>query len=280
MSDVAADVMAAGLVAAGAGPGVSFGTVTSVNADGTVTVVDARGTRPSVRCMKAYTPRAVGDSVLVAVTDAGPVALGAIGAPVASSVSFTLSDSAAPGGSGWEEAVSGQVWAKSNGSLWMKRTVAAPPPTGGTVTQTATTILTYRAGSITQTGRAEQGDYTGAGLQTGLATFGSWAALSGKTATGGSLTIHRRAGGHGFTYGEVAATAYRCVASGAPASPPTLLPDSVLIPAALNETRTAVVSAGWAQAFCDGSATAVGFYSTNANDNIEIDAVTLSITHS
>lgn len=256
-----------------------FGTVRAVNTDGTVSVEDGRGRRTSVRCLRSYTSRAIGDSVLVLVTRAGPVVVGAIGAPVQSAVSFTLSDSAAPGGQGWEETVSGQVWAKPDGSQWMKRTVAAPPPTGGTVSQTSGATVTYRGGGVTQTDKAEQGDYSGLGLQTGLATFGSWSALSGKTATGGVLTIHRRAGGHGFTYGGVTANARRCVASGVPLGPPSLDGFVIGVAAALNETVSVALPADWCQAYCTGAATAVGFYSDSARDNIEIDAVTLSITH-
>lgn len=253
----------------------SFGTVRSVNSDGTVSVEDRAGLRVSVRCLRSYSHRAVGDRVLMLVTRTGPVVLGAIGSEFAST--FTLSDSAAPGGAGWEETVSGQVWAKADGAQWQKRTVAAPVSL--TVSQSSTATVTYRSGGLTQTDKAEQGDYSGLGLQTGLATFGSWSALSGKTATGGVLTIHRRAGGHGFTYGGVTAHARRCVASGVPLGPPSLDGFVIGLTAALNETISIAVPADWCQAYCTGAATAVGFYSDSARDNIEIDAVTLSITH-
>lgn len=273
----AADALAASAEIVDAAADRVFGVIRAVNADGTVTVEDGKGTRPSVRCMRSYSPRAVGDTVLVLVTRAGPVVLGAVGSAVGPS--FTLSDSAAPGGQGWEETVSGQVWAKTSGAQWMKRTVASPPPSGGSVTQSASTLVTYRGGGLTQGDRAEQGDYSGLGLQTGLATFGSWGGLSGHTATGGTLTIHRRGSGHGFTYGPVTATAYRCVASGAPASPPSLDPAAVMLTASLNETVSTPLTAAWCQQFCTGAATAVAFYSGNARDNIEIDAVTLTVSY-
>jgi hypothetical protein len=275
-----ADALAIGVEHGKAPASRYFGTVRAVNRDGTVTVESGLGTRTSVRACRSYSPREEGDVVLVEATSVGPVVKDVLGPPAdMTTTALTVSDNAAPDGQGWDQIVTGQLWAKA-GAIWAKRIVAAPPPTGGAVTLNATALVTYRGGGLTQLDKAEQGDYTGAGLQTGLATFPSWGALAGKTATGGTLTIHRRAGGHGFTYGEVIATGFGCVASGVPGSPPALIgAHPILIPAALNETRHGVVPAALAQMFVAGTATAIAFYSNSASDNIEIDGVTLAITY-
>ena len=148
------------------------------------------------------------------------------------------------------------------------------------MTQAAGSLVTYRGGIVSQTDRAEQGDYTGRGLQTGLgANFGSWSGLSGHTATGGTLTMHRRAEGHGYTYDKVAVYAYPCLATGVPQSTPTLIGAATQLQLALNETGSVAVPASWAQPFCAGTATAVAIYSGSATDNVEVDSMTLTVTY-
>lgn len=251
--------------------------------DGTVSILSGRrGYESSVRAAKSYTPRNVGDDVLVAVTAAGPVVILAVGPaqPIVTALPpFTLSPAAAPPG---YDAVSA-VAAKQDRSLWLQQTTAPPPSTAGTVTVAFSTFTTYRGGTTSQQGKAETGDYTGRGLQTGLATASStaWSGLSGKTPTGGVLTVHRSGAGHGFTYGKVPITAWRAVASSPPPpAPPALIAGNVLLAAALNETVSVAVGAAWCQAYTNGSATAVAFYSGNPRDNVEIDACTLTINHS
>ena len=272
--DRVADGLAAGLEAQAARSPFVWGTVRSVNADDTLSVETGAGYRVSVVSDRAYEDRAVGDRVLVALTDAAPCVVAVMGAPDPVASVETISDNNAPGGQGWEQIQT--VWAKP-GALWLKRTVATPPPSGFTLTQTATALTTYRGGAVADSGKAEQGDYTGRGLQTGLATFPSWGALAGKTATGGTLRIHRSGSGHGFTYGPVTATAWMVAATGSPPSPPALGSVSVLIAAALNEHVGVAIPASAAQMFCAGTATAVAFYSDSRTDNIEIDSVELTI---
>ena len=255
-----------------------FATVSSVNTDGTVNVVSGFGYRQSIPTMASYAQRAVGDIVLCVSTRQGPACIGRVGVPAAP-LAFTLSDSSAPGGAGWEEAVSGQVWAKADGSLWLKRTVSLPPPTGGSVALTAGAMVTYRSGSMIQPSYAEQGDYTGRGLCTGLAAFGSWAGLATHTATGGTLTVHRRAAGHGFTYGKVTVSAYACLAAGVPPAPPALIGTAMQLNLELNEPGTIGLPAAWCQPFCDGTANAVAFWTGDAHQNAEMDGCTLMVAY-
>lgn len=274
-ADRVADALAAAWGAQAARSGFAWGTVRSVNPDGeTLSVETGEGYRVNVRPAKSYTNRAEGDRVLVALTDAAPMVIAAFGAESPTATVDTISDSAPPGGQGWEEIE--KVYAKP-GFRWYKRLVAAPPPSGFTLTQAATALTTYRGGAVIASGKAEQGDYSGRGLCTGLATFPSWAALSGKTATGGVLRIHRSGSGHGFTYGPVTATAWLVSATGSPPSPPALGSVSTLVSAALNEGGEVALTAGQAQLFCAGTVTAVAFYSSNRLDNIEIDSVELTI---
>lgn len=273
--DITADALAA--AARDSGDDRFTARVDSVNADGTVSLTSGFGARPSVKALASYSPRAVGDTVLAVQARQGPIVVGKVGGPQAG-VGFTLSDSSAPGGQGWEEVVSGAVWAKTSGAMWLKRLVASAP--ASSVTLSATQLVTYRGGVQSQTDRAEQGDYSGRGLQTGLGSgFGSWAGLSGHSATGGTLTMHRRAEGHGFTYDKVAAYAYPCLAATAPTTTPALIGDPVQLQLKLNETGSVLVPASWAQPFCAGTATAVAIYSGTATDNLEVDAMTLTVTY-
>lgn len=262
-------------------------TVQAVNDDGTVNLdVGFGNVAPSQPALTSYTPRNVGDVVLARMRGAEFFVLGDVGAANPSPPTpptITVSDVAAPAGVGWEQIVSGQLWARSSG-LWCKRIVVAPPPPpGGTVTRVGATFTTYRGGAVTQSGVAEQGDFTGRGLQTGLVTFGvgAWAALAGKTCTGGTLTIHRSPVPHGFSYGPQTAIAWRALVTDPTPTPPTLIDGAQLGQAALNQSVAVAVDAGWVQAFAAGTASAVVFYSVNAGDNVQIVAnLTLSINYS
>ena len=254
-------------------------TVQAVNTDGTVNV-RVKGSVAPAQAVSSWTDRQVGQLVLVRRQQGRYTAFGPAGQPVAepTQLEITRSNDAAPGGAGWEQIAA--VWAK-DGALWLQRTVAAPPPSGGTVTRTANRLVTYRGGGQSQEGKAEQGDYTGRGLQLGLATFGAgaWDALSGHTATGGTLTVHRISRG-GFTYGPVPMTWYGVSAVDPPGGTPTLQGDaSVLTAVSVNQTLTVPLTAAFAQKFASGAASAVACWSTSARENAEVDSVVVSITY-
>lgn len=258
--------------------------VTAVNGDGTVTI-DIGGTViPSQSALSSYAVREVGDQVLVRARSGEYVALGEIGKPMAipAAVTVTVSDTAPPTGQGWEEVVTGQLWLKGSGAVWGKRVVAAPPPVGVTVVRDAIATVTYRGGILSQERVAEQGDYTTRGLQTGLMTLGAdaWSGLAGRSAVSGTLTLHRDASRHGFTYGPVPATVYRCLADIPPGSPPSYTQPGRGMSLSLNQTGTIPLDPAWCQAFCDGTATGLVLWTANARENIQIDSATLSITTS
>lgn len=260
-----------------------LGTVAAVNDDGTVTV-DVGGTViPSQPALTSYTGRAVGDRVLVRARAGEYLVAGEIGPAVAlaKETVVTVSDVAAPTGEGWREIVAGSLWAKPY-ALWCKGTVAAPPPVGITVERSSTAAVTYRGGVITQTSIAEQGDYTGRGLQTGLLTFGpgAWSTLAGRTPVGGTLTLHRDATRHGFTYGPVMTTVYRVLADSPPLTPPALVQPALAMELSLNQTRSLPLDAAWCQGFCNGSVTGLEIWSGNARENVQVDTATVSITTS
>jgi hypothetical protein len=268
--------------AAGAPPGTFFGAVRAVNANETVSVDGGGGYRTSVLAGASYSPRNVGDSVLVMRTSYGPVVLCKIGdeAPNAGTIDTTqlsVSDNAAP--AGWDP-ISG-VWGKP-GKLWVQRTTAGPAATSGSVSRIATSLRTYdRFGAMTQSALAEQGDDNGSGLQTGMATFGAgaWAGLSGKSPTGGTLTVHRAARQHGVSWLQVTITALRCLAATPPATPPPFASGAVLLTAALDESPSAALDSGWCSGFADGTYDAIGFHTGVAQENVEIDFVSLTINY-
>lgn len=257
--------------------------VDSVNTDGTVNLTTGGTVLPSVAALVSYTPRAVGDVVLVRKRAGEHVVIGKAGQPVTVPAPFglTISNSAAPGGAGWEEVVTGQLWAKA-GALWAKRVVSDPGTTAGSVARTGT-LRTYKAGSMSAIGIAEQGSYAGYGPHTGLAHYaGSWtAALSGKTLTGGTVTLHRQnAGG---VFGAVPVVLWRALVGAAiPGTTPTYLAGSKSIALARNQSGTIALDAAWVDAFKTGTADSLVVWTDNQapGGNAQLDACNLSISYS
>lgn len=260
-------------------------TVSSVNTDGTINLDLGDGNiAPSQPAAASYSPRVVGDIVLAINRGGELFVVGKVGGPtdLSGGTDITIDNGAPPAGQGWEEVVSGQLWLKPK-AIWGKRVTTYTPPAGvGTLIVTANRLTTYRGGVQTQTDVAEQGDYSGLGLQTGLATFGSGAfsVLSGKTCGQGTLQVHRSASPHGFSWSKQTFTAYRALATDPPMTTPTLIDGSYQGSAALNEDTFIAVDASWCQAFADGTASAVAFFSSLRTDNVEIDAAYLTIPYS
>lgn len=262
-------------------------TVEQVNADGTVTL-DLGGGQiiPSQPALASYSPRARGHVVVIRPRSGELLVMGRAGQPtlITTPGVVTVSNTAAPGGAGWEQIQA--TWARGQ-DLYLQRTTPVTPPSGGAVSLTTTAgpsqtrLATYRSGTLYRSTYAEQGNYSGGINQQGLVTFGpsAWAALAGKTATGGTLTAHRMAVGHGNDYGPVSVYAYVASAGTPPAATPTALGSPVIFTLALNQTATVAVPAVWGQRFCSDANSAVFFSSANATDDVQIDSVTVSITY-
>lgn len=252
-----------------------YGAVTAVNTDGTVSVELGRGEINSVPAARSYWPRAVGDTVVVVTARQGPLVLCSVGAGT-SGMGITVNDNPPPGGTGWEAV---NIFAR-DGQLWGDRVTAAPPPAGTTVTAVASALHTYRSGAWLRSVVAEQGDWAGYGIQTGVATFpaGAFTPISGLTPTAASVTMHRHDTAHG-SYGETPTTLWRALVSGVPATTPTRIAISHLGPSLRrNETATVELTAGWVAPFCAGTANSLVLYSDVAAENVEIDSLTLTIT--
>lgn len=256
--------------------------VDSVNVDGTVNLRVGDSIIPSVPALTSYTPRTAGDTVLVRVRGGEQVVIGKTGAAttIPAALSLTVSNSAAPGGAGWWEIVTGQLWAK-DGAMWAKRIVADPGTTAGGVARTGV-LRTYRGGKVTQIGIAEQGDY-GYGPQLGLAHYGgSWtSALSGKTLTGGAVKLHRQnAGG---IYGPVPVVIYRAlIGATIPSATPTYLAGAKSIRLSRNETATLALDAAWCNSFKTGAADSLVLWTDDTSDggNAQFDLIDLTVNHS
>jgi hypothetical protein len=254
--------------------------VDAVNADGTVNLRVGDSVVPAVSALASYSPRAAGDTVLTRVRAGEQVVIGKAGPAVTipEGLALTISNTAAPGGAGWQEVVTGQLWAKA-GALWCKRTVSDPGTTAGSVARVGA-LRTYRGGSVSQIGVAEQGYY--AGQQAGLAHFGgSWtAALTGKTVTGGTLVLHRQnAGG---IYGAVPVVIFRAMLGATiPETTPTYLADARSISLARNQTGTLTLDAAWCDAFRAGTADALVLWTddTSQAGNAQCDRIDLTITY-
>lgn len=259
-------------------------TVQSVNGDGTVNLTLKGATVPSCPALRSYSPRAAGDVVLVRPHGGEFVVLGRAGAPAAGGIvpAITLSDSAAPAGVGWEAVVTGQLWARVTSSgqeLWCKRVTAAPAST--TITRTSTYAYTYRSSGVTQTALAEQGDYGGYGMQTGLFCFGAgaWSGLSGHPPVSALLEIHRDTQG-GYTWDRVPLVIYRAAYDTPPASVPTYTAGAVGISVSTNETgKLTITDTAWLAPFATGAATALVLSTPTAHDNAQCDWARLSITY-
>ena len=256
--------------------------VDSVNADGTVNLRVGDSVVPAVSALTSYTPRAAGDTVLTRVRAGEQVVIGKTGAAttIPAALSLTVSNSAAPGGAGWWEIVTGQLWAK-DGAMWAKRIVADPGTTAGGVARTGV-LRTYRGGKVTQIGIAEQGDY-GYGPQLGLAHYGgSWtSALSGKTITGGTLTVHRQ--NKGGIYGAVPVVIYRAlIGSTIPAATPTYLAGAKSTRLSRNQTATLALDAAWCDSFRTGAADSLVIWTDDTSDggNAQFDLIDLTVNHS
>lgn len=250
--------------------------VTSVNVDGSVNLDVAGAVVPSQPALTGYTGRAVGDVVDVLVRSGELLVLGRSGTPAAAAI---VADTDPPAGQGWRAVTTG-IWARADGALWLRPAGPPAPPPGGVVTRLATRYTTYRGGTQILTTAAGQGDWTGAGLRTGLATFGpgAWAELAGKTPTGGAVTVHRSGQAHG-SYGPVP-LAMTFVPAG---NPPPTTPESGAPPvvgyAEVNGTTTVGLPPAQAAAFAADSGMAVRFYSGNSRDYALVDRVTVSITY-
>ena len=256
--------------------------VDSVNADGTVNLRVGDSVVPAVSALTSYTPRAAGDTVLTRVRAGEQVVIGKTGAAttIPAALSLTVSNSAAPGGAGWWEIVTGQLWAK-DGALWCRRLVADPGTTAGGVARTGV-LRTYRGGKVTQIGIAEQGDY-GFWMQLGLAHYGgSWVTpLSGKTLTGGAVKLHRQnAGG---IYGPVPVVIYRAlIGATIPSATPTYLAGAKSIRLSRNETATLALDAAWCNSFKTGAADSLVLWTDDTSDggNAQFDLIDLTVNHS
>lgn len=265
-------------------------TVASVNADGTVNLWHGGGYVPNVPALDSYLERAVNDRVLVRVRNAQLLVVGRSGPPIEipTAMNMTLSDSSAPSGEGWREIVSGQVWAKPGppGALWMKHYVpyVPPPPTStdpAVLSVGPYDVDTYRGGVRMYRGYAEQGDWSGHGLQTGVWVFPTnwWVPLTGKTIDGVYVDVGRRAAGHGFTYGPVEFTLWIHDAEGA-------LPDATpgrsfnYAPGSLGLGQVAqfTLPRQWGESFRDDpSCMGIAIHSDYAGYNIECDYLLLHI---
>lgn len=252
-----------------------YGAVTAVNTDGTVSVELGRGEINSVPAARSYWPRAVGDTVVVVTARQGPLVLCAVGAGT-SGMGITVNDNPPPGGTGWEAV---NVYAR-DGQLWGDRVTAAPPPSGTTVTAVGVALHTYRSGTWLRSMVAEQGDWAGYGIQTGLVTFaaGAFTPISGLTPSAASVTMHRRDTAHG-QFGETPTTLWRASVSGIPTTTPTRIAGLHLGPwLRRNETATATLTAAWVAPFCAGTANSLILYSDMSAENVELDSLTLTIT--
>lgn len=253
--------------------------VAAVNADGSVNLLVGDSVIPSVPAMRSYSPRAAGDVVLTRVRDGEHIVIGRTGPAAPAGTSLEISNAAPPSGQGWAEIVTGQLWARP-GALWCKRVTADPGPGGGSLSRTGS-LVTYRGGSVSQLGVAEQGDWGGYGLQVGLAHFGgSWvSALSGKTITGGTIALHRQdAGG---IYGPVPISIYRALAGATiPAGPPSLIAESLSISLSRNQSGTLAVPAAWLSAFASGTADSLLLWTSSSAEgaNAQVDSLSLTIT--
>lgn len=251
--------------------------VQAVNADGTVNLAAGESIIPSVPALRSYAGREAGHTVLTRVRGGEHIVLGRVGPPDSAPLTMEISNTAPPTGQGWVEIVTGAVWAKT-GALWCKRVIADPGPSGGSTSRVGT-LRTYRGGAMTQMGVAEQGDWTGRGLQTGLAHLaGSWVtALASKTITGGVIDLHRQdAGG---IYGAVPVQIYRCLAGAAvPEATPTLIPGALSIGLGRNQTGRLTVDAAWLAPFKDGTADSLAIWTATAAENAQLDSLALTIT--
>lgn len=267
-------------------------TVTAVNPDGDVNLSLRDTTVPGVPALRSYVSRAIGDRVLVRVRGAELVVIGAAGAPPVGvgSMDLTVSDSSAPSGQGWQEIVSGQVWAKPGppGSLWLKNLVpyVPPPPTPSapaTLVRAALEVDTYRGGGRLGRPVGEQGDYSGDGLQQGVWVFGAtpWSPLSGKTVHAVRVTVTRYRRRHGFTWGPVPVHFRTHNATSLTLTTPTLGAWHTPGELQLGQQATFNLPVSWGQQFRDGTAKGVAIDSEAAGDNLEANAgLTLEVDYS
>jgi hypothetical protein len=271
------------------------GVVAAVNQDGTVNVLVGGAYIPNLQALDSYLVRAVEDIVLIRQRDAQMIVLGRTGPEITipTTMDMTVSDSSAPAGAGWQEIVSGQVWAKPGppGSLWMKNYVpyVPPPPTSvdpAILSKGAIEADTYRGGSRQFRSYGEQGDYSGLGLQTGVWTFGTgaWAALSGKTIDAFKVQVTRRSEGHGFTWGPVDIVFRMHNDANMQLSTPTML-GTPYRPGSLGLGSSApgdgfILPNEWAGWLRDGTAAGIAIYSDDARLNLEAYAgLTLNVAY-
>lgn len=271
-------------------------TVQSVNdADGTVNLDIGGGVIvPGCPAMAGYSPRAAGDLVAVRGRLGALVVEDKVGGPasLAGVPQVHVDDAAPPSGSGYEAIVTDQLWVRTTAGyaeLWCKRVTAAPPATSATLTVTAVDANTYRNGVMRDNspGVAEQGDGGNPGYPTGLQTgvylfaANAFTALSGKTVTAATVTLHRVNRTHGYTDGRVPTTVWRCATGGTfPAATPTLDGDGTAGGSlAKNETRTTSLPAWFAQSFADGTADSLALYSEQITENVETDVCELVFTY-
>jgi hypothetical protein len=255
-------------------------TVSAVNPDNTVNINLRGAIVPALPAFRSYSHRAIGDRVLVRVMGSQMIVLGAVGAPADTElppqIAVTVSD-AAPVGGDWQ-AISA-TWmipatATAPPQIWGQRTAPYVPPAPtapnpATLTVSATAIDTFRAGGRLNKGNAEQGDYTGRGLCTGVFIFGAvWGALSGKTITNTRITM-RRANTGGFTYGGVPVTIWTHNQTTMPSSTPTLgiwaQPGALQI----NAEVTFTLGPGFGQMLRDGTAAGFAIFTNDARQNLE-----------
>jgi hypothetical protein len=257
------------------------GTVDSVNSDGTLSVT-VRGATLPLAASRSYLDRNEGDTVLVTVRAGELIAEGTVGQPYTVPVApaETISDLSAPSGVGWQEIVTGQFWVRQldSGGLiekWYKRVAAYVPPaptpsTPATLTLTAVAADTYRSGSGLARGYAEQGDYSGNGLQTGVWVFGTgaWAPLSGKTIQAVRVRIQRRSERHG-SYGSTLTHLWLHGAAIMPQSTPTLIGPEHVVSLSLGQEWTGNVPTTWGSLLQAGTAQGVAMSTSVASENVE-----------
>jgi hypothetical protein len=256
-------------------------TVTSVNSDGTVNAL-VDGTPYALPARRSYLVRKVGDQVLVTVRAGEMIVDGPTGVPfqIPTLGGQTISDLSAPSGVGWQEIVSGQYWVRQLNAgdpieQWYKRVAAYVPPAPtvdvpATLTRTAIGCDTYRGGAGLGRGYAEQGDYSGNGLQTGVWVFGAgaWSPLSGKTERACRVRIKRRAEPHG-QYGPTLTRMWLHTAVTMPGATPGMLNPGHNISLSLGQEWTGNVPLAWATAFRTGTAAGIAISTQNASENVE-----------
>lgn len=243
-----------------------LGTVEGVRDDGTLNVRLGGQTLDGIPANVSYSPRAEGDTVLLARWRGGVRVIDRVGAPSSTSAGTKVTwGNATPNGTGWQQAAS--VWVRDN-EVFAQLSAGDPPP-GDVDEISPSTQGAWQRGYLDSGQTVSQGAWpTYPHPYTGGWFYGSQvvAAAGAGAIDSISIRLSRTSKRHGV-YGAVTPRLYLLAAGSAPNATPPLGDGPVSGPAlGLGVSKSFILPTSWRDALASGTAKGIGCYADVGGD--------------